>query len=271
MIGSGILKKYPEDVVIQMLLRLHVKFLLRFKCVSQIFYTLIQSSIFISLYLHQSKTSSNDNILLKRSFKEDIEKYKAIFSFLSIDAEKYLKAIYVDLDVPYIIRHYSIDNDHLIGPRHGLIALMDPSNTILFNPSTRKCRLLPSSPFDVPNGYYRSIECGGFALDSIFNDFKDFRISRVYMEDRYGYPEEGEKKVEVYEIGIDIWRELDHVDNNLPRLFWLTSSILYKGTYHWITTSEELDQMILCFDVGTEIFRSMKTPYTNRFSNGKVP
>lgn len=247
-----------------------MKFLLRLRCVSKTFYTIIQSSTFINLYLNWTIASTNHNILLKRSFKEDIERYKVILSFLSIDDvdnNNDLKSIYPDVDVPCITSRLSIDNDKLMGPSHGLVALMDPINTILFNPCTRNCRVLPSNPFNVvPKGYYRSIESGGFGFDSVVNDFKVIRISLVYTEDYYGYREKEESKVEVYELGIDVWRELDHAYQHLPTLFWLTTSTFYKGTYHWISTSEELEQIILCFDMSTEIFRTMKTPHTS--SNG---
>ncbi|XP_060201065.1 F-box protein CPR1-like [Lycium barbarum] len=269
MMADGTMKKYPEDVVIHILLRLPVKFLLRFKCVSKTFSTLIKSSNFINLHFNHT-TLIDDNILLKRSFKEDIEIYKAIFSFLSSDGDGYLKSIYPDLDLPYIKSCISISSDKLIGPIHGLIALMDPITTILFNPCTRNYRLLSSSPFEVPKGFSISIESGGFGFDSVVNDFKIFRIVQIYTEDRYGYDEEVEKKVEVYELGIDIWRELDHVDPQLPGLFWLTSSIFFRGVYHWITTSEELEPIILCFDMSTEIFRNMKPPDTREFSNGTL-
>lgn len=222
---DGIMKKYPDDVVIYILLMFPLKFLLRFKCVSKTCYTLVQSSTFINLHLNHNTTSKDDYILFKRSFKEDIERYKAIFSFLSSDGDDHLYSVYPDVDVPYITKPYSIDNDQLIGPTHGLIVMMDPITTILFNPSTRNYRLLPPSPFVVPKAFYRSIESGGFGFDSVVNDFKVFRISEVYTEDRFGYPVKGDKKIEVYELGIDIWRELDHVDQELPTLFWLTSSM----------------------------------------------
>ncbi|XP_059290335.1 F-box protein CPR1-like [Lycium ferocissimum] len=270
MMEDGIMKKYPKDVVIHILLRLPVKFLLRFKCLSKTLCTLIQSSTFINIHLNRTTTSTDYNILLKRSVKEDVERDKAIFSFLSSDGDDYPKSIYPDLDVPYIKSRFSISHDLLFGPIHGLIALMVPTTTILFNPSTRNYRLLPSSPFHVPKNFTRLVESGGFGFDTIVNDFKVFRIIRVYTEDRYGYPEMVEKKVEIYELGIDIWRELDYADQQLSRLFWSTSSMFYKGAYHWITTSKEHEPIIFCFDMSTEIFRNMKPPNTREFSNGTL-
>uniref|UniRef100_M1AK39 Class S F-box protein n=2 Tax=Solanum tuberosum TaxID=4113 RepID=M1AK39_SOLTU len=264
------MKKYPEDVIIHILLRLPVKFILRFKCVSKTFYTLIQSSNFINLHFNRTTISTYNNILLKRSFKEDIQRFKAIFSFISTTGNDNPKFVYPDLDVPYTISVISVDNDLLIDSRHGLIALMNPETTILYNVSTRNYILLPPSPFDIPKGFYESIESGGFGFDSVVNDFKVFRISEVFKEDGYGYIEDGKKKVEVYEVGIDIWRELDHVNNQqLPTLCWLNSSVSFKGVYHWIAFFEGEDK-ILCLDMTTEIFRNMQIPDSGNYYNGTL-
>ncbi|XP_049381632.1 F-box protein CPR1-like [Solanum stenotomum] len=267
MMADRIMKKLPEDVLVYILLRLSVKFLLRFKCVSRTCYTIIQSSGFVNLHLNRTTTSNDENILFKRSYKNDINKYKAIFSFLSSDGDDYLNCIFPDVDVPYITSPYIIDYDQVIGPFQGLIALMDAVITILFNPSTRNYRLLPTSPFNAPKGFRRSIECAGFGFDCVVNDYKAVRIYDIYNDDRYGYAEHGERKVEIYELGIDIWRELEHVNLQLPRLFWLNSSMFYNGAYHWIATSEGR-LVILCFDLSTEIFRIIKTPNIRRCSNG---
>nr|AIG62924.1 S-locus F-box protein type-6 [Solanum pennellii] len=266
---DGIMKKYPEDMIIYILLRLPLKFILRFKCVSKTFYTLIQSSYFINIHYNHTLTSTYDNILLKRSCKEDIERYKAVFSFISSDYEDNLNPVYPDLDVPNLLRTTSVTSDKLIDSNHGLIALMEHQTTILFNISNRNYRHLPPSPFQIPKGFYQSIKSGGFGYDSVVNDFKVFRISEVYTEDRYGYPEDGETEVEVYELGIDIWRKLDHVNQELPILFWLNSSMSYKGAYHWISSVEGRN-IILCFDMTTEIFRNIELPNTSKFLKGTL-
>lgn len=168
-----------------------------------------------------------------------------------------------------MLRTTSVTSDKLIDSNHGLIALMEDQTTILFNISNRNYGHLPPSPFQIPKGFYQSIISGGFGYDSVVNDFKVFRISEVYTEDRYGYPEDGETEVEVYELGIDIWRKLDHVNQELPILFWLNSSMSYKGAYHWIASVEGRN-IILCFDMTTEIFRNIELPNTSKFFKGTL-
>lgn len=78
---------------IMRLLRLPLKFILRFKCVSKTFYTLIQSTSFNNLHLNHTTISTYDKILQKRSFKENIQWYKAIFSFISSEGNDNLKFV----------------------------------------------------------------------------------------------------------------------------------------------------------------------------------
>ncbi|KAK4737280.1 hypothetical protein R3W88_000977 [Solanum pinnatisectum] len=245
MMVDGIVKKYPEDMVIHILLGLLVKFILRFKSVSKTLYTLIQSSSFINIHYNHTLNSTYDNIKLFFFF----------FLFISNDDEDNLNTVYPDLD--------------LINSSHGLIALMEPRTTIVFNTSTRHYKRLPPRPFQISKGEYQSFESGGFGYDSVVNDFKVFRISEVFKEDGFGHINDGEKRVEVYELGIDIWRKLDHVDQQLPKLFWLNSSMSYKGCYHWIASFEG-QKIILCFDMTTEIFRNIQMPDTTKFTEGTL-
>lgn len=174
------MKKLCEDVVIYVLLRLTVKSLLRFICISKTYCTLIQSSTFVNLYLYHTTTSKDEFILLKCCFEEENNRYKAILSFLCGD-DVYLNPIFQDLDVTHLTSIHNFNNDQLIGPWHGLIALMNSITTILINPSTRNYRLLPPNPFGCQNDFYRTIQGVCFGFDFVANDYKVVKISIIYI------------------------------------------------------------------------------------------
>ncbi|XP_049388877.1 F-box protein CPR1-like [Solanum stenotomum] len=256
---------FPNDVSNFILLMLPVKSLLRFKCVSRAFNTILESSTFVNIHLNRTITIKDELILLKRSFKEDCEQYKTIFSFLSGEIDDYLNPVFPDLDVPYMTDTNSIVFDQLVGPCNGLIALMDSLTVVIFNPSTRHFRFLPPSPFRSPKGVHRYVKCVGFGFDSVVNDYKVVRICELLKDDCYGYIQVEKENVEIYELGIDCWRELDWVDQQFPILNWLPcSQIFYNGTCHWIAHT-----VILCFDVSGELFRTMEMPNTrHNYVNG---
>nr|XP_016451258.1 PREDICTED: F-box protein CPR30-like [Nicotiana tabacum] len=176
----GILKKLPEDVFILILLKLPVKSLIRFKCISKTWYILMQSSTFINLHLNHAINAKDEFIVFKLSFQEDPFQHKTILSFLfGDDDDDYLTPVSPDLDVPYLTSTFSSNYDQLIGPCQGLIALINIVDTVLFNPATRNYRLVPPCPFPVPKGFRRYVDGIGFGFDSLANEYKIVMISEV--------------------------------------------------------------------------------------------
>nr|ABR18783.1 class S F-box protein [Nicotiana alata] len=264
---NGSIKKLPEDLVFCMLLRCPVKSLMRFKCISKVWYHFIQSTTFINLHLNRTTSVENEFILFKHSIKEDTGEFKNVLSFLSGHDNGALNPLFPDIDVSYMASNCSCTFFPLIGPCNGLIALTDTITTILINPATRNFRLLPPSPFGCPNGYHRSVEALGFGFDSIANNYKVVRISEIFWNPVYDYPGPRESKVDVYDLSIDSWRELDHVQ--VPLIYWLPcSETLYNEVVHWFA-STDLSLVILCFDMCTEIFRNIKMPDTFIFDNAE--
>ncbi|XP_009620515.1 F-box protein CPR1-like [Nicotiana tomentosiformis] len=255
--AGGIIKKLPKDVVINVLIRLPVKSMIRLKCISKALYILIGSTTYTNLHLNRTRTTKDELILFKCSFKEEPQRFKNVLSFLSGVDNGGFNPILPDLDVPYLTTDYGSIFHQLIGPSHGLIALTDSDAIVLLNPTTRHYRLVPPCPFGCPKGYHRTIEGIGFGFVSILNDFKVVRISDVFWDPPYGYPEGRDSKVDVYELSTDSWRELEPVQ--VPRVYWLPcSEMVYKEAVHWFATIDEV--VILCFDIGTEFFRNFKMP-----------
>lgn len=67
--ADGIMMKLPEDVASHIILRLAIKSLMRYKCISKIWYSLLQSLYFINLHVKNPSTTKNDFILFRRSIE----------------------------------------------------------------------------------------------------------------------------------------------------------------------------------------------------------
>nr|ABX82528.1 S-locus F-box-like protein c [Petunia integrifolia subsp. inflata] len=252
------MNKLPEDVVIYILFRLPVKSLLRFKCTSKAWYTLILSDTFVKLHHNHATATKEEFILFIRTFREEPDLWKNVASFIYCDDNNDHNNLFPDLDLSHLTSSYCSIFGQLIGPCHGLIALSDSIIIIILNPSTRKYVVLPPSPFGCPKGYHRSIEGIGFGFDSIVNDYKVVRLSDVYWDPPTDYPGPREPKVDIYDLSIDSWRELSEVE--FPSIYYLPcSEMYYKEAVHWFSHID-MDVMILCFDIITEIFRTMKIP-----------
>nr|ABR18788.1 class S F-box protein [Nicotiana alata] len=260
--ADGIVKKLPKDVVICIILILPVKSLLRFKCVSNSWRTLMQSSTFINLHLNRSTTINDEIILFKHSFQEEPNKFRSIMSFLSSgqDNDDFYH-VSPDLDVPFLTTTSSCIFHRFTGPCHGLVVLTDKVTAVLFNPTSRNYRLLQPSPFGSPLGFHRSINGIAFGYDSIANEYKIVRIAEVRGEPPFCCFSVREWRVEIYELSIDSWREVDNVDQQLPYVHWNPcAELFYKGASHWFGNTNTV--VILCFDMSTETFRNIKMPDT---------
>nr|BAQ18942.1 S7-locus linked F-box protein 1 [Petunia x hybrida] len=266
--ADGIMKRHPEDVLIYILCKFRVKSLLRFKGVSRTWYSLVQSSTFINLHLNRTTTTRDEFIIFSRSVRKEPNGFRNVLSILSSDNDDDLNPVFPDLDPPYLtFTEYYVYNK-LVGPCNGLIALTDFEVIVLFNPATRNYMLLPPSPA-CPKGFRRNFRGGvGFGFDSIRNDYKFVRISELCMDSDW-IPVE-EQKVEVYDLSIDSWRELDHVDRQLPTVHWLPHfEIFHMGSFHWYADTDTDTMVILCFDMSTEIFRNVMMPDSCNGYDGK--
>nr|BAJ24855.1 S-locus linked F-box protein type-2 [Petunia x hybrida] len=258
------MKKLPIDVVIYVLLKFPVKSLMRFKCISKALYILILNNTFVKLHLNRITSTKDELILFIRTFREEPEQLKSIASFFSCDDNNDLHTLHPDLDVSDLTSSCCTIFNELIGPCHGLIALADSFIIIILNPSTRKYVVLPPSPFECPKGYHRSVEGIGFGYDPIVNDYKVVRLSDVYWDPPTDYFGPREPKVDIYDLGIDSWRELDL---EFPTIYYLPcSEMYYKEAIHWFIIAETV--VILCFDISTETFRIMKMPGTCTLLDG---
>ncbi|XP_016457494.1 F-box/kelch-repeat protein At3g06240-like [Nicotiana tabacum] len=268
MMVDGIMKKLPEDVVIYILLKFTVKSLIRFKCISRTWYTLVQSSTFINLHLNRPTTRKNEFILFSRSIKVEPHGLKNVISIIYSDNDDDLNSIFPDLDPPYLTFSYYYAYNELVGPCNGLLVLTDFEVIILLNPATRNYMPLPSSPFVCAEGLNLSIMGGvGFGFDWIGNDYKVIRILEVFKDADWS-PDVIDQKVEVYDLHTDSWREF-RVGQQFPKVHWLPHfEIFHKGAFHWYANIDDA-MVILCFDMSTEIFRTMIMPDSFNDYDGK--
>ncbi|PHT94281.1 hypothetical protein T459_02163 [Capsicum annuum] len=187
--------------------------------------------------------------------------YKNILSFLLSEDAFDLTPISPDVEVPYLTTTSASAFHQLIGPCNGLISLSDSLTIILFNPTTRNYKLIPPCPLSIPQGFRRSISGVGFGFDLVAKNYKFVRISEVYKD-----PCEKDMKVDIFDLCIDSWRELN--GQQLPIVFWTPcSEILYKSVFHWFTHAD--GTIILCFGMSSEKFYNIELPNTIHWFDGK--
>ncbi|KAB1224801.1 F-box protein CPR30 [Morella rubra] len=258
----------PDDVMLEILTRLSVKSLLRFRCICKSWNSNITNPYFIATHLKKNKDR-----LLYTAF---IEKQRC----LGVCDEGYNKILEIGIPIPL-----SYGLIQFAGSRNGLICVVvehcfgysygQPDRVYLWNYSTRKLKTLPSTGLSTSNFAWNSY---GFVYDSENDDYK---IVRTILDSWMG--SQAPWKAEVYSLGSDSWRRINNID--LPfmrpdvRVSYRPNTSAYRptdylspffgGSLHWLVVKREEENyeqkishshMIMSFDVSNEKFRESELP-----------
>ncbi|XP_022734226.1 F-box protein CPR30-like [Durio zibethinus] len=159
------LEGVPEELIMAIITRLPPNSLVRFKCVSKPWNTLISSPSFIKLHLNQAISSIRSQRLMVSSSLNSIQ---------SIDYEASEVSAINQID---IIAVANSDRFKIVGSCNGLICVADEENSyhsfILWNPCIREFKKLPLR-FPLAENLKVSI---GFGYDQSANDYKVVRCT----------------------------------------------------------------------------------------------
>ncbi|XP_058187812.1 F-box/kelch-repeat protein At3g06240-like [Rhododendron vialii] len=241
----------PEDLEMEILCRLPVKSLLRFKSVCKNWYALILNPSFISLHQDRATTvatAGNTDCLLVKRFVAD-DKGGMALSFV-----RYRKPV-EDIDISST--GLDITRLRMLGPSNGVVCLTSlalNSPIVMCNPSMKEFKVLPQSCYK--NTRYCNL---GFGFDPSKNDYK---VVKFAMRSTKFSNNSIAKRIEIYDLRTDSWRE---VDAGTPiELDFLCSEFVFaswNGDFYWYTDPHHGgDAAILAFSMTNELFKEMPVP-----------
>ncbi|TYI67497.1 hypothetical protein E1A91_D08G022000v1 [Gossypium mustelinum] len=235
-----------HDLAIEILRGLSVKDLLRFQCVSKLWCSSINDSHFIKLHLSDSlKTITNHSLILRKSR----------YDFVSVN-------VYDSPKTTQRLNHPLGEQKKLhkiLGSCNGLLALIDDDNRIfLWNPSTRKSQVLPSTEIDFSSAssFFPRSTYYGFGYDPISDDYKLVRMVQLHGNNK-GYLH---SEAKVYSLRSNCWRRIK--DFCFYLILHRKFGILANNALHWMVfkTPQSWKQNLVGFDLGTEEFRFLELP-----------
>lgn len=247
----------PEELVAEILLKLPVKSLLRFKCVCKSWYALIKGANFVNQHLCYANTSSSGSLIFML-YDAASRKYG-----ISLVSDETLKSVpSAQLKLPPSCEKLANWGDlfTFLGPVNGIYCIYDEySDVVLWNPSTKEFRHLP--PTDQPNIPRGELSAGvntGFGFDPKTNDYKVIRIMTYCYEKYIDGPRF--HRAELYTLSTDAWSELDPL---LPcQITGLDIHNGYlSGAYHWLAyDNTRKKDLVLSFDMADEVFGTFLRP-----------
>lgn len=250
-----------EDVVVEILSRLSVKTLLRFRCVCKSWCALIRNPKFISKQFHFSNNANNKDARFMVPHQPNLQD-NPILSLLCFRNEKEpsndLASVSVsvsslNLDVLF---HYN-QSSMVLGPCSGIyfhycLSVNRIYPFILFNPATREIHTLPRCSI-----HSLSQANFGFGLDPKTNDYKVIRIAWMNTKSR----------VEIYNLSCNSWRELGAPVPSVAFVHFETLCI--DEFIYWLAYEVEPSpkRVILSFDMSNEVFHTITLPVFDKTKN----
>ncbi|XP_050278435.1 F-box/kelch-repeat protein At3g23880-like [Quercus robur] len=251
----------PQDLLEEILSRLPVKSLIRFKCVKKSWSNLLQNRNFIAKQ-HYNRCSQTHPSLLAESLDYTIwgspitPRY-----FLSLhthpdDDEERTTMVAMTTRLP-----------RMCVCINGIICLAGSfvgfNGFVLWNPAIRQYKLVsyPNFPFPAANCF----DCFAFGYDHISDDYKAVSICARYWNtgNSFIYMD---SCVHVYTLSTDSWRQINPAfDHSDVRLHSYQNGIYLNGVHHWLgLLMDKFGQceceIIVSFDMGNEVFQITKLP-----------
>ncbi|XP_050231384.1 F-box/kelch-repeat protein At3g06240-like [Mercurialis annua] len=262
------MSEIPFDNMYGILKHLPVKSLLRFRCLSKAYRSLIDSRDFINLHLSQSKTTNTNRVLitaqtnLEQPVWDDENENKKSYA-MNLDCPDHQL---VEFNHPLSVISGSLNqnsyyDDHLrnpviFGSCNGLIALYHPDQgVLLWNPSTKKQQKLPN--FWGPDHKIHSSDnlLDGFGYDPVNDDYKLIRI-RTANDER-----EKRSRAMVYSVKHDCSRRIQEFLYDANYNHKRDSGTLVGSCLHWIVSElDYYDNLIVALNLEDERFRAVPTP-----------
>ncbi|KAL2553623.1 F-box protein CPR30 [Forsythia ovata] len=225
----------PEDLVMDVLSRLRVKSLLRFRSVSKSWRTLIDSPSFIKMHMELSMKMKKAQSSVEVIHRCNLNKFYLLHLDLSgdphpiRDPEELPHPFGHRYDLDMSVAYKGVYEIHLVGSCNGLLCFVDCADRIvLWNLATRKYFELHYSGIEFPKISIRDHFVNyGFGYDSATDDYKT-------QWTRFGNF-----------MGLD---------------YGVDYGILVGGALHWIRYQRDLERTIVAFDLTKEEFNFVPCP-----------
>ncbi|XP_074272372.1 F-box protein CPR1-like [Silene latifolia] len=248
----------PPEIIAEILSRLPVKPLSRFKSVSKPWNSLINSPIFIKLHLSKTLISDNQNLNL-------------IFSSFSISTAA-IAAIFQFTELHHPLLHFpDCLAVTIIGSCNGVVCIapFDKAYACLYNPTIGTHRLVPPTPSRFPEPNRKTMFLNnrpkvlehlivyGFGYDSVNDDYKLLRILEFYKNSVFVGTEYC-----LFSLKNNSWKYVDFGDNvqvNCGGLQNCDGALFNEGLY-FVVNDGKIRPFVRCFNLQYETFSIIDLP-----------
>ncbi|XP_052193866.1 F-box/kelch-repeat protein At3g06240-like [Diospyros lotus] len=241
-------RELPEDVIIEILSRLLVKSLMRFRCVCKRWYKLSLSSAFINIHLNNNMDKKKSSIFCSINSDLTTKHYK---NFLIR-----VNGAITSLRVPHINW-----GSYIVGSSNGLVCISSyQEKYTLWNPATKQFECLPELVYEKKHALWNSnilLSMSGFVFDGKTKDYKIVKI--IVRRDK----NRDTAQINVFTLSSNSWRTIE-LNLQFQNQILYSKSIIVNECIYWteVLLEEETNRSHLCwFDMVDEEFKEIQAPY----------
>ncbi|CAO2814874.1 unnamed protein product [Amaranthus hypochondriacus] len=250
----------PENLIVEILSWLPVKYVLQYKSVCKSWYAIISNAAFVSKHLKNYYNNNEDwRSCLLANYHETHAELK-LYELLVDETPRVLVGAEIYPSTIHIMH-----NSTICGPCNGIYYLYEQSYNLraLWNPTMNKFKYLPkvmSFKHNLPpNTKYLGLEVNGLGLDPLTGDYK-VAVIGIRKTANEANVVMCSLSVFVYSLSTDSWRYC----GDLARIDFMDTNRCYmyvNGWYYWLGSYNNLTSfMIVAFNMGTDTFIEMDVP-----------
>ncbi|XP_058201550.1 F-box/kelch-repeat protein At3g06240-like [Rhododendron vialii] len=242
-----------QDIVTDILSRLPVQYLCRFKCVSPSWKSLISDPHFAKTHLNRTKSTQND----PKNLDQKIIIISNYHNLYSVDFAEVNRTA-TNLEFPAVEHRSAGKWVQVLSSCDGLLLVSrdDNSDFLFLNPSTREHKELPTFPFVLNSVHCFHSYLYGMGYDSSADDYKVLMLSSYNTTESEPSAERDSTMVAIYSLKTNAWRRIQ--DTNYI-LVGNSCGVFLNGCLHclcWRAGSK----VIVAFDLSGEIFKEVPLP-----------
>ncbi|KAL2926251.1 hypothetical protein RDABS01_007056 [Bienertia sinuspersici] len=247
----------PDDAIAEILLRLPIKSLQRFKCVAKSWYARISDPNFKINHFVSSNNHEFFDFLLINQLHPEKRQVLSLFSFKPLE----IKTRHIQLSNANSIEE-TIKSAEISGPCNGIFCVFDPPNgsISLFNPANQQLSTLPKSQVEPPTNAVSFENVVGFGFVTECNDYKVLVYKHMFFP---SCSTPNTTHAELYTLSTNTWKKLDigeefKATGNRPRS---RSTPSINGIFSWFEIDKQLiEKVIFSYNMKTEVFMKTQLP-----------
>ncbi|CAM8983806.1 unnamed protein product [Rhodiola kirilowii] len=254
----------PEDLIEEILLRLPIKSLIKFKTVSKQWLRLITSNRFAfkqcQIRTFDDSTSSSFFVLHNLMTGDDNKNFITPVS-VGIGCGG---ALNPKIDLPYAAKMVNWNVHELFPAGFGIYFIFERTEgtVLLWNPTTRETKVLPSSPYYPSTSIAYAYHFGTFYYKDGNFSYKVCRVTSQKANSIDLNTRQFCLSLELYSSETNSWKLIPNFCSDQFEGYadWTLHCSNLNGRAHWLIRSRNEDTFITTFDYQTEVFSRIRAP-----------